>query len=62
MRSPHRWQIVTAAPLRAARCTGIGSAQSHVALLADAVWRMDVVISVIGDALLAWRDPARVMC
>ncbi|HYA09786.1 MAG TPA: hypothetical protein VEG24_09335 [Gaiellaceae bacterium] len=52
MRSPHRWQIVTAAPLRAARCTGIGSAQSHVALLAAAVSRMDAVICVIGDSLL----------
>jgi len=39
--------MVTAAPFRAARCTGIGSAHSQVALVAAAVSRILAVIWVI---------------
>jgi hypothetical protein len=42
--------MVTAAPLRAARCTGMGSAHAHVALVAAADLRMDAVSCVIGEA------------
>jgi hypothetical protein len=44
--------MVTAAPLRAARCTGIGSEHSHVALVALAVLRIEAVSNVMREDLL----------
>ncbi len=44
--------MVTAAPFLAARCTGIGSEHSHVALVDAAVLRMEAVNWVMRENLL----------